>query len=74
MTISDLKIGQSAIINNICGNDKLVKRLLSLGYTEGTKITVRASAPLGDPILINARGFNLALRKKDAKYINIRNL
>ena len=72
MCINELKPGQSAIIDSITGDGKFVKRLLALGYIEGTKVTMKTSAPFGDPILLNLRGFDLALRKKDAGDIIIR--
>lgn len=72
MSIFDLKPGQMGIIDNIVGDDRLAKRLLALGCIEGTEVTVKTAAPLGDPIIINLRGFNLAIRKKDAKNIFIK--
>lgn len=74
MSITDLKIGESAIIDSVVGDDRLVKRLMALGYIEGTKVTLKKSAPLGDPIILNLRGFDLALRKKDAENIRVRGL
>lgn len=71
MCICDLKINQSAIIDSIIGNKALSKRLSALGCIKGTEITVKRIAPLGDPIVINVRGFDLAIRKKDAKNILI---
>lgn len=71
MSICDLKIGDQAIIRNIEGNEKLTKRLLSLGCIEGTSIKLKRKAPLGDPLIITFRGFDIALRKKDAKKIYI---
>lgn len=71
MSICDLKIGDQAIISNIEGNKKLTKRLLSLGCIEGTSIKLKRKAPLGDPLIITFRGFDIALRKKDAKKIYI---
>ncbi|AYD40376.1 ferrous iron transport protein A [Clostridium fermenticellae] len=73
MSICDLKIGEKAFIDNLAGDERLTKRLLALGCTEGTEISVKNFAPLGDPIIINLRGFNLALRKKDAGNIFIKN-
>jgi ferrous iron transport protein A len=67
MTVYDLKVGQKGIIDNINGNEKLTKRLLALGCISETEIEVKKIAPLGDPILIRFRGFDLAIRKKDAK-------
>jgi ferrous iron transport protein A len=72
MSIYDLRPGEKGIVDIIRGNEKLAKRLLALGCTNGTEIMVKACAPLGDPIIINLRGFNLAIRKKDAKNIFIK--
>jgi len=72
MSINDLKVGESAFISYVGGNPKLAKRLKALGYTEGTKVTVKNSAPLGDPVIVELRGFDLALRRKDAENIEVR--
>lgn len=72
MSLYDLKIGEKGIIDFVDGKNKLGKRLLALGCTEGTKVEVKRSAPLGDPIVINLRGFDLAIRKRDTKDIMIR--
>ena len=72
MSINDLKPGQSAIVHTIIGNSGLTRRLQALGCIEGTKVTVKTMAPLGDPIIINLRGFDLAIRKKDARVIQVR--
>lgn len=71
MSICDLKPGQKALISSINGDKKLAKRLLALGCIEGTEIILKTSAPLGDPLVINLRGFNLAIRKNDARNISI---
>ena len=71
MSIYDLKQGDKALIQTIYGDEKFTKRLLALGCIEGTEVTLKATAPLGDPIIINLRGFNLAIRKNDAKNICI---
>ena len=72
MTVYDLKVGENGIINNIYGNEKLAKRLLALGCINETEIEVRKIAPLGDPILVRFRGFDLAIRKSDAKNISLK--
>ena len=69
MSICNLKQGEKGIISSIKGDSKLIKRLFALGCIEGTQVEFRRTAPLGDPIIINFRGFDLAIRKKDAKYI-----
>ncbi len=72
MSISDLVVGQKAIIDKVYGNEKLAKRLMALGCIEGTEILLKQRAPLGDPLMINFRGFNLAIRKKDANNITVK--
>ena len=74
MCIIDLKLGEKACIENVCGNEKLTKRLLSLGCIEGTEVCLKNKAPFGDPIIINFRGFDLAIRKSDAKNILVKDL
>ncbi|MFL0250063.1 ferrous iron transport protein A [Clostridium neuense] len=69
MSLYDLKCGEKGIIKNIVGDKKLSKRLFALGFIEGTEVKLKTAAPLGDPIIIHIRDFNIALRKKDAKNI-----
>lgn len=71
MCICDLLPGDKAYIELICGDEKLSKRLLALGLIEGTEIFFKTTAPFGDPVIINFRGTNLAIRKSDAKNIFI---
>ena len=71
MCLCDLKLGESGKVNTIKGNEKLAKRLLALGCIEGTEIQLKRIAPLGDPLIVNLRGFDLAIRKKDAQNIFI---
>ena len=69
MTIYNLSVGQKGIVRDVCGDAKLAKRLLALGCVNGTEVEIKRTAPLGDPIVISFRGFDLAIRKKDAKNI-----
>lgn len=69
MTVCNLKIGEKGVVRDIRGDRNLAKRLLSLGCVQGTEVEIKMIAPLGDPILISFRGFDLAIRKKDAKNI-----
>lgn len=71
MSLCDLKPGEIGIIESIQGDEKLTKRLFALGCIEGTQIQLKRIAPLGDPIVINFRGFDLAIRKNDAKNISL---
>ena len=72
MSIYELNVGGSGVVDYIDGENNFTKRLLALGCTKGTHITLKKIAPLGDPIIINFRGFDIALRKKEAKYIKIK--
>lgn len=72
MSICDLKIGKLAYVEKVVGNDKLAKRLMALGFINGTEVKVKGAAPLGDPIVLNIKGYDLAIRKKDAVNIRIR--
>ncbi|MGL4876369.1 MAG: FeoA family protein [Clostridium sp.] len=71
MSLSDLKIGESGIISSINGDEKLAKRLLALGCLEGTEVKLKALSPFKDPLIISFRGFDLAIRKNDAKNITL---
>lgn len=71
MCICDLKIGEFGIIHGVQGDEKLAKRLSALGCIEGTKVQLKRIAPLGDPMILNLRGYDLAIRKNDAKNIFI---
>lgn len=73
MNIYGMRIGESGTIKEVLGDPKLAKRLKALGCVKGTQVKVKLVAPLGDPILITFRGFDLAIRKNDAKniYLNV---
>lgn len=71
MCICDLKLGEKGIINQITGDSKLAKRLSALGCIEGTEVALKRVAPFGDPVILSLRGFDLAIRKKDAKNIHL---
>lgn len=73
MCICDLELGQKGTIKSISGNIDLAKRLSALGCIEGTEVELKRIAPLGDPIILTLRGFDLAIRKKDAKNIFLTN-
>ncbi|MGL4739980.1 MAG: FeoA family protein [Sarcina sp.] len=73
MNVTKLAIGESGYISHIEGNEKLAKRLLALGCINGTSIKLKRKAPLGDPIIFSIRGFDIALRKKDAQNIFLLN-
>ncbi|MDD3224694.1 MAG: FeoA family protein [Clostridium sp.] len=71
MSLSELRPGEIGVIENLSCDERLTKRLLALGFIEGTQIKVKRCAPLGDPMVIHVRGFNMAIRKKDAQKISL---
>lgn len=64
--LSGLKLGSWGVINSVSGEDALRRRLLDMGLTPRTRVMVRKTAPMGDPIEIHLRGYDLSLRKADA--------
>ena len=70
MTLKDGKTGMTVRIDRI-GDSALKERLMTMGLIPGTKVKVMRSAPLGDPMAIGVRSYNLALRLADAKSIDV---
>ena len=71
MTLNELKIGQKGKIIAVNGEGALRRRLLDMGLTPRTLIMIRKVAPMGDPIEVNLRGYELTLRIHDAKKIEV---
>lgn len=74
MTIVDLKPGQTGIVMEIRCKGELRRRIIDMGITRGVKVMLKRTAPFGDPIQINVRGYELSIRKSDAENIEIENL
>ena len=70
-TLRDVKVGESATVKAIHGAGALKRRIMDMGITKGTQIYVRKVAPLGDPVEVTVRGFELSLRKDDADIIEM---
>ena len=70
-TLKDVRIGKSARVVRLHGEGALRRRIMDMGLTRGVEVTVRRVAPLGDPIEIHLRGYELSLRKADAEMIEI---
>jgi len=71
-TLSQLKVGQKAIVKKLNIDDRAIKRhLLDMGLTRGVEVEVKKIAPMGDPIDIKIRGYELALRKAELKQIEV---
>ncbi len=73
MTLAELKVGYKGTIKTVGGEGALRRRLLDMGLTPGTEITLHKLAPLGDPMQLTLRGYELTLRKDDAKNIEVEN-
>ncbi len=71
MQFKDMKVGDEAVVVKLTGEGQLRKRLLDLGITKGTHVTVVRIAPLADPIEIELRGFRLTLRKHEASVVEL---
>lgn len=72
MTLDRLPVGQSAVIASVGGSGALRCRLLDMGLTPGTAVTVQKLAPAGDPMELRLRGFELTLRRSDAECVTLR--
>lgn len=71
MTLNDLSVGKEAVISAVNGEGALRLRLLDMGLIPGTKVKVIKIAPLGDPIEITLRGYELTIRREHAKEIDV---
>ena len=71
MTLNKLKVGKTAVIKTVGGERNLRCRLLDMGLIPNTVVTVTKLAPLGDPMQISLRGYELTLRKDDAENVEI---
>ena len=71
MTLKSVPVGKSARVVKIHGEGAIKRRLMDMGLTRGTVVLVRKLAPLGDPIEITLRGYELSLRKADADMIEV---
>ena len=70
-TLREIKIGDTCKVKRVHGEGALKRRIMDMGITKGTEIFVRKVAPLGDPIEISVRGYELSVRKGDAELIEV---
>jgi ferrous iron transport protein A len=68
-TLNDMKIGQPVRVTDVLGDGALRRHILDMGVTKGADVTIKKAAPLGDPLQISVRGYELSLRRDDAKLI-----
>ena len=70
-TLKDIKVGENAKVIKLTGEGPVRRRIMDMGITKGVEVYVRKVAPLGDPIEIKVRGYELSLRKADAELIEV---
>ena len=68
-TLKEVKCGQTVKVTKLTGSGPVKRRIMDMGITKGSEIYVRKVAPLGDPVEINIRGYELTLRKFDAEMV-----
>ncbi len=71
MTLKDIPIGKSVKVVKLSGEGPVKRRIMDMGITKGVDVFVRKVAPLGDPIEVTVRGYELSLRKADAQMIEV---
>ena len=70
-TLKDVKVGETAIVVRLHGDGPVKRRIMDMGITKGVEIFVRKVAPLGDPMELNVRGYELSVRKGDAEMVEV---
>ena len=71
-TLRDVKVGETATIARLHGEGALKRRIMDMGLTRGTEVYVQKVAPLGDPMELTVRGYELSVRKGDTELIEVR--
>lgn len=70
-TLKDAKVGETVTVARLNGAGPVKRRIMDMGITKGVQIYVRKVAPLGDPIELNIRGYELSIRKADAEMVEV---
>ena len=70
-TLKEARVGESVTVVRLHGEGAVKRRIMDMGITKGVEIFVRKVAPLGDPVEVNVRGYELSLRKADAEMIEV---
>ena len=70
-TLRDVRIGETAQVKKLHGTGAVKRRMMDMGLTGGAKVLVRKVAPLGDPVEVTVRGYELSIRKADAELIEV---
>ena len=70
-TLKDAKVGSTVRVSKLDGEGALKRRLMGMGFTKGCEVFIRKVAPLGDPVEVTIRGYELSVRKDDAENIEV---
>ena len=70
-TLKDVKVGENAVVKRLHGEGPVKRRIMDMGITKGVELHVRKVAPLGDPMELNVRGYELSVRKADEEMIEV---
>ena len=70
-TVNDMKIGERAVVTGLGCSGALRRRIIDMGITHGAVVILRKAAPMGDPLEINVRGYELSIRRSEAKEITV---
>ncbi len=70
-TLKDAKVGETVRVKKLSGEGAVKRRIMDMGITKGVEIYIRKVAPLGDPIEVTVRGYELSLRKADAEMVEV---
>ena len=71
MTLGDAKVGSTVVVTKIEGDSAYKRRIMDMGITKGSELYIRKVAPLGDPVEITVRGYELSVRKDDAQCVQV---
>ena len=72
MTLGEAKVGSTVVVTKFDGDGAYKRRIMDRGITKGTELYIRKVAPLGDPVEITVRGYELSVRKEDAKCVQVK--
>ena len=72
MTLGDSKVGTTVVVTKIDGDSAYKRRIMDMGITKGSELFIRKVAPLGDPVEITVRGYELTVRKADAQCVEVK--
>ena len=72
MTLGDAKVGTTVVVTKIEGDSAYKRRIMDMGITKGSELFIRKVAPLGDPVEITVRGYELTVRKADAQCVEVK--